>query len=44
MDGSFLYSNATIKIGEKNGVAETIGKLIAKQLIELQKAKPIHVP
>lgn len=44
MGGSFLYSNATIKIREKNGVAETIGKLIAKQPIELQEAKPIHIP
>lgn len=44
MGGSFLYSNATIKIREKNGVAETIGRLIAKQPIELQKAKPIHFP
>lgn len=42
MDGSFLYSNATIKIGEKNG--ETISKLIAKQPIKLQKAKPIRFP
>lgn len=44
MDGPFLYSNATIKIREKNGVAETIGRLIAKQPIELPKAKPIHFP
>lgn len=44
MGGSFFYSNATIKIREKNGVAETIGKLIAKQPIELQKAKPIRFP
>lgn len=44
MGGSLLYSNATIKIREKNGVAETIGKLIAKQPIELQEAKPIRIP
>lgn len=42
MGGLSFYSNATIKIREKNGEAKTIGKLIAKQPIELQRAKPIH--
>lgn len=37
----FFYSNVTIKIGEKNGEAKTIGKLIAKQPTKLQKAKSI---
>lgn len=38
----FFYSNATIKLREKNGEAKTIGKLTARQLINLQKTKPIH--
>lgn len=42
MCGISFYSNATIKIRGKNGEAKTIGRLIAKQLIELQRAEPIH--
>lgn len=37
-----FYSNATIKIRKKNEEAKTIGELIAKQPIKLQRAKPIH--
>lgn len=42
MEGLSFSSNATIETREKNGEAETIGKLIARQPVTLQRAKPIH--
>jgi len=42
MCGLSFYSNVTIKIRKKNGEAKIVGRLIAKQLIELQGSKSIH--